>query len=415
MIRSQSNRDARTAAIAPLTAVLLIPLLAMAAFAVDIGWISLTQSDLQNAADSAALAAASQLTNGFVSYNLPGQSAVNQNSILNTSEAAARTYAKNFAGYNRAGNVTLTTLPNADVEFGSTDASGNYTTPAVGYPNTVKVTVRRDATANGPLRLFFGPILGLSSVNLKATAASAVYAVTIDSFSNNANFKLNLLPITYDVNNWNNFIATGADPDGNVTKDSSGSPQLNIYPSVKDSGNFGLLSLDGSHAGASTVSSWISDGMQQSEVQGLLSAGGQTPLMPLSQHNPNILPQNATDGMGSWNWIGDTGMKTSVLHTLSGYTGNTFILPLFQPLNGAPGSSYTAGNGQGSNYYYNIVKFVSLQVIYVDNKSVIVVPGATVVNLDNVILGTAATPAVAVKGGSGAALPTTFAPPKLSQ
>jgi Flp pilus assembly protein TadG len=415
MIRSQSNRDARTAAIAPLTAVLLVPLLAIVAFAVDIGWIALTQSDLQNAADSAALAAAGQLTNGFVSYNLPGQSTLNQNSILSTSEAAAQTYAKNFAGYNTAGNVALTTLPNADVEFGSPDASGNYTTPAAGYPNTVKVTVRRDATANGPLGLFFGPVIGLPTVNLKATAASAVYAINIAGFTNNANLNLNMLPMTYDVNNWNNFVATGADPDGNVTKDSNGNPELNIYPSVKDSGNFGLLSLDGSHIGASTVSGWISDGLQQSDVQGLLSAGGQTPLIPLSQHNPNILPQNSTDGMGSWNWIGDTGMKTSVLHTLSNYTGHTYILPLFQPLNGTPGPSYTAGNGQGSNYYYNLVKFVSVQVIYVDNKSVIVVPGADVVNLDNVTLTSAATPAVAATGGSGAALPTTFAPPKLSQ
>ena len=105
MIYSQSNGGIRAAAIAPLTAVLLIPLLAMVAFAVDIGWISLTQSDLQNAADAAALAAAGQMTNGFVSYNLPGQTAANQNSILNTSEASARTFAKHYAGYNAAGGA----------------------------------------------------------------------------------------------------------------------------------------------------------------------------------------------------------------------------------------------------------------------------------------------------------------------
>jgi Flp pilus assembly protein TadG len=415
MIRFRSNLAARMAAIAPLTAVLLVPLLGMVAFAVDIGWISLTQSDLQNAADSAALAAAGQMTSGFVNYNLPGQSAANQGSILSTAQAAARTYAKKFAGYNEAGGVSLAALPNTDVEFGSTDASGNYTTPAAGYPNTVRVTVRRDATANGPLGLFFGPVLGLSTVNLKATAASAIYAVNIDSFTNNANLNVNMLPMTYDVNHWNNFVATGTDPDGVVNKDANGSPQLNIYPSVKDTGNFGLLSLDGSHAGASTISGWIDSGLQPNDVQGLLAAGGQTPLLPLSQHNSTILPSASTDGMGSWNWIGEPGMKTSVLHTLANYTGSTYILPLFSPLNANSGASYAAGNGQGANYYYNIVKFVSVQVIYVDNKSVIVVPGAAVVNLDNVVLSAAATPAVAASGGSGATLPTTFAPPKLSQ
>ena len=143
-----------------------------------------------------------------------------------------------------------------------------------------------------------------------------------------------MLPMTYDVNNWNNFLATGKDPDGNITTDSNGNPRLSVYPSVKDTGNFGLLGLDDSHAGASTVSSWIASGLTQTESHNLLtnSANDQTPLIPLSQHNQNILPSASTDGMGSWNWVGDTGMKTSVVHTLSGYVGDTFLLPLFKPL-----------------------------------------------------------------------------------
>ena len=378
MIRLPSRRKGRRAAIAPMTALLLIPLIGMVAFAVDLGWIALTQSDLQNAADSAALAGAGQMMNGCVLYNLPNQ-ANNQPGILSTAEAGAIASAKQFAGLNAAGGVSSLTLLSSDVEFGFTDASGNYTKSSSGsttYPNTVKVTVRRDATANTPLGLFFGPVLGISTVNMQATAAATIYQANINGFQNTSSFSLAMLPITYDVNSWNNFIATGQDPDGNVSTDANGNPELNVYPSVKDTGNFGLLGLDDSHVGASTVSSWITSGMSQSDLQNLLnnSAADQTPLIPLSQHNANILPSASTDGLGSWNWVGDTGMKTSVLHTLEGYVGDTFILPLFQPLNGTPGSAYTAGNGNGSHYYYNIVKFVAVQIIYVDNKSVIVQP-----------------------------------------
>src|SRR5580704_18540720 len=117
MTRLASHRMTRRAAIAPLTAFLLIPLLGMVAFAVDLGWVALTQSDLQNAADSAALAGAGQMMNGFVLYNLPNQSA-NQSSILSTAESGATASAKQFAALNAAGGASSLTLLSSDVQFG---------------------------------------------------------------------------------------------------------------------------------------------------------------------------------------------------------------------------------------------------------------------------------------------------------
>ena len=414
MSRLQSHLKSRRAAVAPLTAVLLIPLLGMVAFAVDLGWISLTQSDLQNAADSAALAAAGQLMDGFVQYNLPGQSTLQKSAILSASKAKAVTYAKNFAGYNTAGNIAIASVPDADVTFGFTDASGNYTpsTSSSGYPNTVKVTVRRDATANGSLRLFFGPVLGMSSVNLNASAAATIYAANLDSFQNTPKLQIGMLPMTYDVANWNNFLATGQDPDGNTTTDANGNPAIQIYPSIKATGNFGLLSLDDSTNGASVISNWISNGMTQSDLQNLQfnSAGDQTPLLPLSQHNQNIFPNQSTDGMGSWNWSGNPGLKTSVVHTLSNYVGNTYLLPLFKALNSDP-LNYQAGTGQGSHYYFNIVQFISVRIVSTGNSTVVVQPSSMVLNPD-IVIGTQPTPAGT---GSNATTATTFLPPKLTQ
>jgi hypothetical protein len=281
--------------------------------------------------------------------------------------------------------VSLTLL-DSDIEFGYTDSTGatTYPAPSTKFPNTVRVTLRRDSSANGSLALFFGPVIGTSAANLTAKAAATIYTADLDGFQNVPGFSAGLLPVTYDVNHWNNFLQTGQDADGNTNTDSSGLPDLEVYPSVKFTGNFGLLGLDDTHVGASTLSGWVDNGMSQSDLKTLLSnsASDQTPLVPLSQHNSSILPGASTDGMGSWNWVGDTGMKTDLLHDISNYVGQSFLLPLFKPLNSSQ-SSYAAGNGNGSQYYYNIVQFVSVKVISSDNANkggLVVQPSPKVLN-----------------------------------
>ena len=147
------------------------PILAMLAFSIDAGYMVLVRTDLQNAADSAALAGAEKMQELWVQYYTPGQP--NQSGILtsattNTSGSPMAT-AERFATYNRAGNVNLTLL-DQDVHFGFTNASGTYSTSYAGFPNTIEVTVRRDEVANGPLALFFARVLGMSSVDIQATA-----------------------------------------------------------------------------------------------------------------------------------------------------------------------------------------------------------------------------------------------------
>jgi Flp pilus assembly protein TadG len=63
-MRLSALGDKRQGAIAPLAAVLAVFLIGMVAFAVDIGWIVLSKTNLQNTADSAALAGADPLMNG---------------------------------------------------------------------------------------------------------------------------------------------------------------------------------------------------------------------------------------------------------------------------------------------------------------------------------------------------------------
>jgi hypothetical protein len=105
-------------------------------------------------------------------------------------------------------------------------------------------------------------------------------------------------------------------------------------------------------------------------------------------------------------------MQQSDVTTLSNYVGQTFLLPLFQAYNASSGNNYAAGIGQGSDYYYNIVQFVSVEVVSTGSHQVIVQPGAKVIDF-NTVVGTAQ-PAGTGTDANGNVL-TTFLPPKLTQ
>lgn len=347
-LAKSARQSKRRGGIAPLTCVLLVAILGMVAFAVDISWMILTHSELQNAADSAAHAGASKLADNFVLHSLPTQSSNNKATLRAAAVTAAKAAAQSYAAYHAAGGINLT-LPASDVDVGYTNAAGaftSYSTNTNNFPNTVKVVMRRDTSANTPLSLFFAPVLGTSDINLTATASATLYTGTANSFKvGTANS--GIMPVTYDVNDWNNFIASGKDKAGVANKDASGNPILQVYGTVKDKGNFGLLSLNDSHVGASTISSWIHDGVPPSDIQTLTN----NKLIPLSAHNPAL-----------WDWQGDTGFKATNAMDLNSHVGETFMFPLFKPSVNTS-SNYQAGVGQGANYFYNIVAFVGVKIM----------------------------------------------------
>ena len=286
----------------PLVAMLLIPFTGMVAFAIDIAWIVQSRSDLQSAADAAALAGAEQLMNGFVQYSLPGQT--QKSTILTTAETSAKTYAKNFASYNTAGGVSSLKLNDADIEFGFTDANNNYTAAQsyTGFPNTVKVTMRLDSSANGSLKLFFAPIFGQNSSNVQASAAATIYTANIISFQSKPGTSTGVLPMTLDVNAWNAYIQSGVSSDGTTHSSANGAPQMQVYPSPNLApGNFGMLSLNDSSNASSDISTWITSGMSSSDITALQSAN----LLPLASPNP-----------GLWDWKGSPGFKASDVNSL---------------------------------------------------------------------------------------------------
>jgi Flp pilus assembly protein TadG len=408
----RKTASARQAAVAPLVGLLLIPILGMVAFGVDTGYMVLAKSDLQSAADAAALAGAQQLMgqetlnangkytlqNSYTDYYLTGQ--LQQATILSTATAAATKSAKDFASYHQAGGHGSLTLNDSDITFGFTDINGNYDSKPsyTGFPNTCRVVMRLDSNANGPLQLFFGRVLGMDQINMTAKASATIYAGSVNSANTGTGQNMRLLPVTYDVNHWNNFLTTGLSPDGTISLDGNGVPQLQVYPSIKFTGNFGLLSMDQGNDGASTIDSWIDNGVPTSDLQQELNAK----LLPLSIHDST-----------KWDWGGQSGLKTDNIHTLSLHVGDTYLLPLFKAYDsGVPDpNTYQAGVANGNNYQYNIVQFVGVRITYVDNYSVMVQPAA-VTDPDAVF--TNLRPA-APPPALSSALPTTFSYARLTR
>src|SRR5262245_8788029 len=95
----------RRGAIAPLAAVMMAFFLALVAFAVDISWMNLTQGELQNAADAAALAGASSLIDDYYRYHASNQTTQQKQATLQSALTRARQAARDYAAANRAGDV----------------------------------------------------------------------------------------------------------------------------------------------------------------------------------------------------------------------------------------------------------------------------------------------------------------------
>lgn len=161
----------RAGAIAVLAAIFLIVVFAFAAFTVDVGFITLTKTQMQAAADAAALSAVMELTSS---------------SDPATIRANAKTAAQEVATLFRNGDRSSVTLdPASDVIFGKQVALGNGQTLTTWGDsqtpyNLVKVRVRRgtDVGANGEsvdnrLPLFFGPAIGTTKSTLTTEAIAS--------------------------------------------------------------------------------------------------------------------------------------------------------------------------------------------------------------------------------------------------
>lgn len=335
-IAAVSMSSLRRGSVVVLAAVMLIVIFAFLAFVVDIGFILLTEAQLQTAADAAALAAARDLTSPLT------HPVINPN----PDTAIPRSSAVQYASYHKNGNLPTTSISaTQDVRFGHRywhAASGQWVTNW-GMPpyNVVEVTASRKTVDNTGLPLFFAPLLGVNftSVTVKAEAALAA----ADGFRVASNIApAPVLPFAVDLDRW--FLAlTGAGVDAlsyvegtaGITAGADGLMEINIYP-MKDgslpAGNCGTINLGAANNSAADISRQIVEGLNADD---LAPFGG-----VLSIENGPIIVS------------GDPGLGASFDEPLRSIIGQTRAIPLFDLV-----------SGQGATTTYRIVKFVGARIM----------------------------------------------------
>ena len=127
-----------------LTAILLVTIFGFVAFSVDYGYMSMVQGGLQNAADSAALAAVVELGDG---------------------EAQAVLTAEELAGKNAIGSYAPTVTASGRTQAGVYDMDAKTFTPTNVGPNAIRV--RAELTR---MPLFFAPVIGHDDFSTHAEA-----------------------------------------------------------------------------------------------------------------------------------------------------------------------------------------------------------------------------------------------------
>lgn len=351
----------RHGAIVPLTAILIVPLVGMIAFALDIGLTLSVKSDLQNTADASALAGAEKLQDLFVQYYVPQQTTATKTALMykattNTHTADCPMYtAEQFALKNKAGTVNIS-LPDTDVQLGyltSPANGGTFTTPtpAGKFPNTIQVTTRRKSGTNGSLKLFFASIFGMSTIDLEATARATIYAGDIQSLKPIAGVDATILPVALDINVWRKFYKTGQGPDGQITYGGAGAPfpgtpELKVYTAEfaqQTPGQFGLLNV-GDPGGAKAFKDWIQFGETMNDINYLLNNGlvGQK-MLPVS---PTFVSGDTNNPGPKW-WDGQTGLENTLVSYFADVIGEHSVIPVFRPYN-APGNDSVSGGASGN-------------------------------------------------------------------
>jgi len=355
------NRRRRNGVILVLSAVMMVVVLALAAFAVDIGYVVLVRTELQAAADSAAMASTWDLLRSHVV--LP---ATTVQATLDQARATARDY----AGDNFAANRGSLNLADSDITIGRLDVTGSRdalsTSTDPSRFNAVQIRARRTADQNGEVSMFFARILGTNTVWGRA-AAMAAYVDNFQGFKPPADGDANLpiLPLALDKQSWDALLAgnTGDnwmwnDQGNHVTSGQDGVLEVNLYPQGTGSpGNRGTVDVGSPNNSTCDISRQIRYGVTARDLSYL--PGGKLTF--------------GSDGTIRLN--GDTGMSAGIKDDLASIIGQTRVIPIFSNV-----------SGNGNNAEYTIVQFAGVRILAVDmtgnpsSRYVMVQPAAMLID-----------------------------------
>jgi Flp pilus assembly protein TadG len=340
-MNSRRYRRNRKGTVLVLTAFLMIVMMAILAFAVDLGYMQLVDVQMQRTADAAALAAAWDLIdeNRLISPSDPIDLAQN-----------ARDTAATYAGLNRV-CTTGPSLAVDDVLAGHVanpfvaDAQMTLDTPSLN--NAVWVRVRRTEDQNGAIPLFFARALGFHSTTGQAEA-TAVFINSIAGFQapSDPEQRCQILPFTLDEATWDLWPTVFDDDWGwneeteQVYSGSDGIPEINLYPQgTGSSGNRGTVDIGGYDNSTTDICRQILEGISSQDFQ---------------EHGAAlVINYEAADGAGL-QLNGDTGISAAVKEELHLKVGEKRIIPIFSDV-----------VNPGENATYRITQWLGIRIMEV--------------------------------------------------
>lgn len=369
--RKVGGSPSRRGNIIVLAAAMMVGLMGFAAFAVDLGYISLVRNQLNVATDAAAISGALELAAGLGPGTTPTQSTVSTN---------GQTKAIATAAANRAGDKNTVTVASSQIRFGRrTNTNGTWTDSWGTQPyNLIEVTASRGGGSGGdsPLPLFFARALGHTTADLTVTSRAALLAgVGFEISPATGATSAPILPIAYDLTSWNNLMAgtTGSNgvggdnysySNGTVSAGSDGIIEFDFYPYGNQSltpGNRGTVKIGVTNNSTATLSDQIRNGVSAAQ---LATIGGSIEI-----------PANSSISLG-----GNPGLSAAIKDDLTAIIGQPRAIPIF-----------TTVSGPGNNAVYTVVKFVGVRILFVQltggNKRVIAQPAVLI--SDTVIPGDA--------------------------
>lgn len=181
------NLKNQRGAVAILVAILVFSvLIGIMALAIDVGYFYSTKNELQNIADAAALAGAGKLGSIYTSMTLAEQDTHDFEADRSAIEASAREVVRDDESEiskNPAGGKDIVEILSTDIQIGNWDPSADpkfnpiNSIPIGTLPDAVKVTVRRDASANDSIGTFFGIMFGKKNQDVTADAVAALTTI----------------------------------------------------------------------------------------------------------------------------------------------------------------------------------------------------------------------------------------------
>ncbi len=295
MIRYQQTSK-RRGAMAVFLCIMLVPLLAAVALALDFGYVMYIQANMQRVADQAALAGVRDLV-----PNPDGSQDLDD----------VKTTVQNYVLMNTDDRFQIST---EDIEIGRYDPTTIYQSVDLlqtGIFDTVRVHFRRDDTTNQSVSLFLARMFGHDIANVSVTAAAVLQKAQLLPEGSD------ILPIAIPIDTWNVTQQ-------NVPWTIYGDGQIFDEYGNQLNGNWGTVDIGSASNSNADIKDQILNGLRQSDLDMLY----QYNLISTTDHIDSQAPM----------WVnGDTGLSAGMKSSVQEVHGHTKLIPIYDVTSGASG------------------------------------------------------------------------------